>query len=45
MGSVGEETSGQRKCELQENSGLGEGERGSSDSLSGMSLNASDVSG
>ena len=40
-----EETSGHRKCELQRNSALREGERGSSDSLSGMGLSASDVSG
>lgn len=39
MSRAGEETNGQRKHELQE------GERGSSDSLPGMGLNALDVSG
>lgn len=40
-----EETSGHRKHELQKNTVLGEGDRSSSDSLSGMGLNASDLSG
>lgn len=45
MAKAGEKTNGQRKGELQENSGLGEGERGSSNWLSGMGLSASDISG